>query len=56
LLSMKPGITGYAQIKWRDALSFDDEANFDLHYMQHWSLWFDLYVLFMTIGVLFKGR
>jgi lipopolysaccharide/colanic/teichoic acid biosynthesis glycosyltransferase len=56
LLSMKPWITWYAQIKWRDALSFDDEANYDLYYMQHWSLRFDLYVLCMTIGVVLKGR
>ncbi len=56
LLSMKPWITWYAQINGRDALTFDDEANFDLYYMQRWSIRFDLYVLVMTVWVVLKWR
>lgn len=53
---MKPGVTGYAQIHGRDTLSFDQEAKYDLYYMQHWSLFFDFYVLLMTVKVVLAGR
>ena len=56
LLSMKPGMTGYAQIHGRDHLSFDEEARYELYYMQHWSLWLDLYVMMMTVKVVLSGR
>lgn len=56
LLSIKPWITGYAQVFWRDALSFDQEAKLDLYYIQNWSIWLDLYVIVWTFGVIFKGR
>lgn len=56
LLSIKPGITGYAQVFGRDKLSFDQEAKLDLYYIQHRSLFLDLYVIIMTIKVLFRGR
>lgn len=56
LLSIKPGITGYAQVFGRDKLSFEQEARLDLYYIQHRSLFLDLYVIIMTIKVLFRGR
>ena len=56
LLSIKPGITGYAQVFWRDNLTFDQEAKLDLYYIQNWSLGMDMYVIFGTLGVIFKGR
>ncbi|ENN98687.1 EpsT [Pseudoalteromonas agarivorans S816] len=53
----KPGITGWAQINgWRgetDTLTkMEKRVEFDLHYIKHWSLWFDVKIIFMTI---FKG-
>lgn len=56
VLSIKPGITGYAQIHGRDELSFDEEATKELEYIQNRSLWLDIYILFATVGVLFGGR
>ena len=56
LLSIKPGITGYAQVFGRDSLSFDEEARLDLYYIQKWSPRLDLYVIFGTFGVIFKGH
>ena len=53
VLSVKPGITGYAQIHGRDSLSFDEEATKELEYIQNRSLRLDIYILFATIGVLF---
>ncbi len=56
VLSIKPGITGYAQIHGRDTLSFDEEASKELEYIQNRSLWLDLYIIFATFSVLFWGR
>ena len=56
LLSIKPWITGYAQVFGRDSLSFDQEAKLDLYYIQNWTLWLDIYVIVGTFGVIFKGR
>lgn len=56
VLSIKPGITGYAQIHGRDSLSFDEEATKELEYIQNRSLWLDIYIIFMTFRVLFSGR
>ncbi len=56
VLSIKPGITGYAQIHGRDTLSFDEEASKELEYIQNRSLWLDFYIIFATFGVLFWGK
>ena len=56
VLSIKPGITWYAQIHGRDSISFDEEASKELEYIQNRSLWLDVYIIFATFGVLFWGR
>lgn len=56
VLSIKPGITWYAQIHGRDKLTFDEEASKELEYIQNRSLRLDLYILFATIGVIFWGK
>jgi len=50
---VKPGITGWAQINgWRGETDTVDKimqrVQFDLHYIENWSIVFDLYILFMT--------
>lgn len=56
LFTIKPGITGYAQLHGRDQVPFDEEAKLDLRYIQHWSFWFDLYILLVTCKVIVKWR
>jgi lipopolysaccharide/colanic/teichoic acid biosynthesis glycosyltransferase len=56
LFYVKPWITGYAQLYGRDKVPFDEEAKLDLWYIQHRSLWLDIYVLFATIKVVFWGK
>jgi exopolysaccharide biosynthesis polyprenyl glycosylphosphotransferase len=55
-LSVKPGITGLAQISGRSDLSFSDEARLDIYYIENWSLWLDIEILFKTFFVLLKKR
>lgn len=56
LLSIKPGITWYAQVFGRDNLDFQEEAKLDLYYIQNRSLFLDVYIVLATFGVVFKGK
>ncbi len=48
LLSIKPGITGMAQISGRSDLAFEDEAKLDTFYIENWSLYLDCIILVKT--------
>lgn len=53
--AIKPGITGLAQISGRSDLTFEEEHRLDLYYIEHWSPWLDLYILWKTpFAVLFR--
>lgn len=56
LLTIKPGVTGMAQVSGRSDLDFEDEYKLDLFYIENWSLWLDIQICFKTIGVLFRKR
>jgi len=55
-LDVRPGITGLSQIRGRSDLSFYRWVKWDLWYLNHWSLAMDVWVLWKTIPVVFKGR
>ena len=44
-----PGITGWAQVNGRNALSWEEKFALDTWYVDHWSLWLDLRILMMTV-------
>ena len=47
---LKPGITGWAQVcGWRGDTSIRRRVEHDLYYLQHWSVWFDLKILRLTV-------
>ena len=54
--SVKPGITGYAQVQGRDELPIPEKAQLDGYYVTHQSLWFDVTLLFLTIGAVLKTK
>lgn len=56
VLSIKPGITGLAQISGRSDLDFEDEVRLDTFYMENWKIWLDLVILVKTPFILFKKR
>ena len=56
LLTIKPGITGMAQVSGRSDLSFEDEYRLDVYYIENWSLGLDIELCFRTISVLFRRR
>ena len=50
---VKAGITGWAQVNgWRGDTSLEKRIECDLYYIENWSLWFDIKIVFLTI---FKG-
>ena len=56
-LSMKPGITGLWQVSGRsDIEDFEEVVKLDVQYIDNWSLWGDVKILFKTIYVVFAGR
>jgi len=54
VLTIKPGITGLAQISGRSDLQFEDEIKLDRYYIENWSILLDIKIIFKTIGVLIK--
>lgn len=56
LLTIKPGLTGLAQISGRSDLDFEEEYKLDVYYIENWSLWIDIQICFKTPGVLFGRR
>ncbi|MGE0918628.1 sugar transferase [Trichlorobacter lovleyi] len=51
---VKPGITGWAQINGRNAISWEEKFNLDVWYVDHQSFWLDLKILWMTFAKVFK--
>lgn len=51
---MRPGITGWAQVNGRNDLTWTEKIEFDIEYIENYSLWFDIKILFRTVAVVFK--
>jgi len=46
---VKPGITGWAQVNGRNAISWEDKFELDVWYVDHQSFWLDLKIMLLTI-------
>ncbi|MBR2330490.1 MAG: sugar transferase [Clostridia bacterium] len=53
-LEMRPGVTGWAQVNGRNELSWTEKIKYDIEYIDNFSLWMDIKILFKTVGVVFK--
>ena len=51
-----PGITGWAQVNGRNALSWEDKFRLDVWYVDHHTLWLDLRILWLTAWQVVFGR
>lgn len=47
---VKPGLTGWAQINGRNAISWEDKFNLDVWYVDNRSLWLDLKIILLTLS------
>ena len=55
LLMIKPGITGLAQVNGSSDLDFEKEVKLDTYYIENWSLFLDIQILFKTLVIFVKG-
>ncbi len=59
LQNLKPGITSWGQVKYGYASNVDqmiERLKYDLYYLENRSLWFDMKIIYCTIGIIFKGE
>ena len=57
--AVKPGVTGWAQVKYRYGASIEDameKLRYDLYYIKHLSIIFDLTIAIDTVKVIFSGK
>ena len=57
--AVKPGVTGWAQVKYRYGASVEDateKLRYDLYYVKHLSVFFDLTIVFDTVKVILSGK
>jgi lipopolysaccharide/colanic/teichoic acid biosynthesis glycosyltransferase len=54
-ISIRPGLTGLWQVSGRNRISnFDEIVKLDLNYIDSWSMWLDIKIIFKTIFVIFQ--
>ena len=51
--NVRPGITGWAQINGRNAISWEEKFAFDVWYVNNRTLWLDIKILFLTVKKVF---
>ncbi len=49
-----PGLTGWAQVNGRNAITWGDKFKYDVWYVDHWSFWLDIKIILMTVWKTFK--
>ena len=54
--NLKPGLTGYAQVKGRDLISDDEKVKYDRYYLDHISFVFDMKIIFLTVVSVVKAE
>lgn len=56
IFSVKPGLSGMWQVSGRSDTDYAERVAFDSYYIQNWSLWLDIWLIFRTIGVVVTGK
>lgn len=51
---VKPGLTGWAQVNGRNAITWEQRFEYDVYYVKHLSFWMDLKIMFLTVAVVFR--
>ncbi|MCL2191166.1 MAG: undecaprenyl-phosphate galactose phosphotransferase WbaP [Treponema sp.] len=56
IFSVRPGLTGLWQVSGRSETDYTSRVSYDTYYLQSWSLWLDLWVIYKTFGVVLHGK
>ena len=51
---VRPGLTGYAQVNGRNAISWEEKFRLDVEYVDTMTFWLDVKIIFQTVGKIFK--
>lgn len=51
---VRPGLTGWAQVNGRNAISWEERFELDVWYVENWTIWLDLKILCMTVEKVLK--
>jgi sugar transferase EpsL len=51
---VKPGITGWAQVNGRNAISWEDKFKLDVWYVDNWSVWLNVRIIALTVWKILK--
>lgn len=51
---VRPGLTGYAQVNGRNAISWEEKFRLDVEYVDSITFWLDVKIIFQTVGKIFK--
>lgn len=52
--AMRPGMTGWAQVKGRNNIFWEERIKYDLEYIRNYSIWFDIKIFFLSFITVFK--
>jgi lipopolysaccharide/colanic/teichoic acid biosynthesis glycosyltransferase len=52
VLAVRPGLTGLWQVSGRNNISYDNRVQLDLAYVRHRTVWLDIRILILTVGVI----
>lgn len=53
---MRPGLTGYAQVKGRNNIIWEERIQYDIEYVKTFTFWLDIVILFKTLFLVFKKQ
>jgi Undecaprenyl-phosphate galactose phosphotransferase WbaP len=56
IFSIKPGLTGLWQVSGRNDINYNDRVTYDTYYLQSWSPWLDLWIIYKTFAVIITGK
>jgi Undecaprenyl-phosphate galactose phosphotransferase WbaP len=56
IFSVRPGLTGMWQVSGRSETDYAVRVLYDTYYLQSWSVWLDVWILFMTFGAVLRGK
>ncbi|MDR2397766.1 MAG: undecaprenyl-phosphate galactose phosphotransferase WbaP [Spirochaetaceae bacterium] len=56
IFSVKPGLSGLWQVSGRSDTDYGERVAFDTYYLQSWSVWLDLWILYQTFGAVIRGK
>ena len=56
VFSVRPGLTGLWQVSGRSEKDYAARVSYDTYYLQSWSVWLDIWVMYKTFGVVMHGK